>query len=227
MRAKSIPYVRRLPLRELFVALSFLTLWNAADAQPRQSKAGYEKAFRALSTAPYLALFTVIDQRSGQTVTGCNEAPFLLGALQFEHFGKIGAHDEAIEIVLKRTDRTFKLSDERALANVLPLHEAEACAEVARGRDVRRGDVYYHIILEPMHELAQPAWSPCPSLGYPFDTVPSYEATVLSVLTGPSGTMPSSPFRCGFGEPTPKETWLPSGRRTMRHPNVRLRHDRP
>jgi len=75
----------RLPsFRSFLVVLSLTLMAGTSAADPRQSQAAFEAAIRDRSTSPYIVLITVVDDRTGQTGTGCSGANLLLGAIYIE-----------------------------------------------------------------------------------------------------------------------------------------------
>ena len=190
----------RLPsFRSFLVVLSLILMAGTAAADPRQSQAAFETAIRDHSTSPYIVLITVVDDRTGQTSTGCSGANLLLGAIYIEQWGRIDGTAtpevrarlaEVERIAVENTGHVFHFSNERALANVLPFRYPEACAEIAKGRRARIGDRSGGVLLGPFVEGPEVVWSSCPSAGYPLDAKPSYKgATGLSVLVGPDGSV--------------------------------------
>jgi TonB family protein len=232
--------VRLLSFRNFLAVLSLVLMAGTSAADPRQSQAAFETAIRDHSTSPYIVLITVVDDRTGWTSTGCSGANLLLGAIYIEQWGHIDGtaapeararFAEVERIALENTGHVFHFSNERALANILPFRYPEACAEIAKGRRARIGDISGGVLLGPFVEGPKVVWSSCPSAAYPLDAKPSDKgATGLSVLVGPDGsvreinvtessgfaaldeTIRSALSRCKFeprvidGEPVPEAT---------------------
>jgi hypothetical protein len=59
-------------------------LMGISAAQPHQSQAAYVTAIDTKSSSPDVIRVTVVDDRTGQTSTGCIIAPWLLGAIYIE-----------------------------------------------------------------------------------------------------------------------------------------------
>jgi TonB family protein len=182
------------------VVLSPISMAGTSAADPRQSQAAFETAIKDHSTSPYIVLITVVDDRTGQTSTGCSTANLLRGAIYIEQWGRIDGtvtpedrrarFAEVGSIALENTDHVFHFSNERALANILPFRYPEACAEIAKGRRARIGDRSGQVLLGPFVEGPMVVWSSCPSASYPLDAKPSNQGvTGVSVLVGPDGSM--------------------------------------
>jgi hypothetical protein len=116
----------------LGIAVVMLPLAARAD-EPVQDRAHYEAAFRNHSTAPSFVLVTIVDDRTGQSRTGCVEANFVMGAITFET-GVLG--DEAEQTASSNSTHVFHFSKQKALDNV-PFRYTQA--DLDRARDfVRR-----------------------------------------------------------------------------------------
>ena len=136
-----------LGLSAIFGFLAFVSAENAA-AETVQSQPDFEIAVRETSTSPYIILLTVVDDRSGQSRTGCTQAPFLLGAITMEKlggFGKTNAENivklqQAREIALNNATHVFHFSQQAALDN-LPFGYPEACKAIEHGQRARIADI--------------------------------------------------------------------------------------
>jgi hypothetical protein len=85
-----------------------------------QDEKHFKTAVLDHSTSPYFVLVTIVDDRTGQSRTGCTEANFVLGAI---HLELNLAHDSASieradQIALQNADHVFHFSKQKALDNV-------------------------------------------------------------------------------------------------------------
>jgi hypothetical protein len=120
-----------------------------------QAQADFEVAIRDRSTSHYVVLLTVVDDRNGQSRTGCTEANFLLGAIILEYLGgygktnseNISKNQQAQKIALDNRSHEFHFSTQPALDN-LPFEYEAACDEVVHGHRVRLSDIGRHVIIE-------------------------------------------------------------------------------
>jgi TonB-like protein len=198
-----------MPLRSistlLIAALSILSIGLPEDcaAQARQSQAAFETAIRDNSTSPYVVLFTVVDDRTGQTRIGCTTANLLRGAIYLEKWGSfdskvasetISRHKEAETFALENTSHVFHFSSQAALNNILPFRYPEACAAIERGSRARIGDRGGQLLLGPFVEGPSVNLSSCPPPAYRPDVKAGIEAgtfvsPTISLLVGPEGTL--------------------------------------
>jgi hypothetical protein len=117
-------------------------------AGPIQSQSDFEIAVRDNSTSPYIVLLTVVDDRTGQSRTGCTEANFLLGAIILERLNGYGKknsenmvkNQRARQIALENTSHVFHFSKQAAIDN-LPFNFQEACDAIAHGLRARISDI--------------------------------------------------------------------------------------
>src|SRR5580658_8126764 len=147
-RSRRLPY--ELPPRTLHRGLTLLLALiasaltvsaGAVETEPLQSQAQFEAAIRNTSTSPNFILLTVVDDRTGESTTGCTLAPFLLEALGFEH--PTASSDEIVRMALSNESHVFRLSNEKALNNLSFKKDPRfqgACLSVKSGRCVRMGD---------------------------------------------------------------------------------------
>ena len=110
-------------LRTLFTVTALTCLAGCGGVKAAQDQAHYERALSNNSTSPSFVLITIIDDRTGKTVTGCVQANFLRGAIFLELGGDWKNVDDGLmrkadEIALKSIDHTFHFSKGTALANV-------------------------------------------------------------------------------------------------------------
>jgi TonB family protein len=183
----------------LIAGLLSIGLPGESAAQARQSHAAFETAIRDNSTSPYVVLITVVDDRTGQTSSGCNTANLLRGAIYLEKWGSIdrdavpearSRHNEVEKIALENTSHIFHFSNPAALKNILPFRYWEACAAIEQGSRVRIGDRSGQIILGPFVEGPNIDRSSCPPPTYP---KPNNEGgTTVALLVGQDGKLKES-----------------------------------
>jgi hypothetical protein len=101
----------------------------AGAAEPIQDQAHFEAAFANTSTAPSFVLVTIIDDRTGQSRTGCVEANFVVGAIERE---ADLPYDSARRMASSNSTHVFHFSKQKALDNV-PFRYTQA--ELDRARD--------------------------------------------------------------------------------------------
>jgi TonB family protein len=175
-------------------SLGLLAAAPSRAAEPGQPDAVFATAMRDRSTSPYLIRVTVVDERTGEATTGCYAAPFLLGAIQLERWGRIASdtHEaQAIRIALNNQTRVFHFASGAALANLLPpVPEAEACEAVRQGRLARIADRTGQIVYGPFEE--SPHRLGCAPAGDPRGPAPSWEELWVALLIGPDGTVQDS-----------------------------------
>jgi hypothetical protein len=142
------------PIRGLLLGLGILVSaapisGKAADALSVQLQDQFEWAINKRSTSPGFVLLTAIDDRTGKSITGCTEAPFLLGAITRET-GVSG--DEARQIALSNTDHVFHFSKQAALDNLAidssPAYQ-RACSAIRGGSKAQMADITGQIIVTP------------------------------------------------------------------------------
>jgi len=177
-----------------------LDLPGSSVAQTRQSQAAFETAIRDHSSSPYVILITVVDDRTGQSNTGCTLAPFLPVAIYIEKWGplpkSIAKTDprlkEAEEIALENTSHVFHFSSQAALDN-LPFRHPDACAAIKRGSRARIADIIGKVILGPFTEGPRIVWSSCPPPVLPPEAQADKEgATTIALLVDPDGNLRES-----------------------------------
>jgi len=130
----------------LFTLISLSTMTLAAE--PIQSQNDFGIAIRDRSTSPYIVLVTTVDDRTGESRTGCTEAHFLLGAIILEKLDGYGKNnseniiktEKAQQIALENSSHVFHFSRQDALDN-LPIKYQEACDMIKRGMRVRISDI--------------------------------------------------------------------------------------
>jgi hypothetical protein len=129
------------------VAIGFPVLAEAADIQPQDK---FEAAIRNRSTASSVILLTVVDDRTGQSRTGCAFASFLLDAIGKETGA---AMDKVTDIALANPTHEFHFSRPEALANIPFITAHRICAAVAEGRSVVMRDRSGDFIIEETGEV--------------------------------------------------------------------------
>jgi hypothetical protein len=119
-----------------------------STADPIQSQSDFEIAIRDNSTSPYIVLLTIVDDRTGESRTGCTEAHFLIGAIILERldgYGKTRSENmvkaqKARRIAVENTSHIFHFSKQSAIDN-LPFKYQEACDAIAHGLRARISDL--------------------------------------------------------------------------------------
>lgn len=103
----------------LGIIAAMLPLGAYADG-PVQDQQRFQAAILDHSTAPFFVLVTIVDDRTGQSRTGCLAAPFLLGAIERELDLPSGLDmsDRSVQIALGNPDHVFHFSKQAALDNV-------------------------------------------------------------------------------------------------------------
>jgi len=89
-------------------------------AEPIQSQSDFEIAVRDNSTSPYIVLLAVVDDRTGQSRTGCTEAHFLVGAIILVRLNGYGTtnsenmvkNERARQIALENKSHVFHFSNQ-------------------------------------------------------------------------------------------------------------------
>jgi hypothetical protein len=149
------------PIRGLLLGLGILVSVapissKSADVLSLQLQYQFEWAVKNRSTSPGFVLLTAIDDRTGQSIAGCTEAPFLLGAIARET-GVSG--DEARQIALSNTDHVFHFSKQQALDNLSidrnPAYQ-RACSVIRSGSTARMNDIGGQISAGPFSEGPYP-----------------------------------------------------------------------
>jgi hypothetical protein len=134
------PYLRTLLLSPL------LLLPAAARAQtlPVQTQAAFEAALQDTSTAPQFIAITVVNDDSGQAMSGCITANLFLGAMHKEY--DLGYDPDAIGRIMAAAagagaGRIFHFRKAEAWANMPPrAWSARACDIIAAGQVARMAD---------------------------------------------------------------------------------------
>ncbi|SDX59035.1 hypothetical protein SAMN04515617_10533 [Collimonas sp. OK242] len=120
-----------------FIVLLFLfvALPGYAQSTSGQSESSFKAAVENESTAPAYAMFTLIDDATGQARTGCNGTNFLKGAIQIEY--KIEYDSEGSrkikDLILSNKDHVYRFKNQKALANIAFTY-SETDATAARSR---------------------------------------------------------------------------------------------
>jgi hypothetical protein len=93
----------------------------------------FQAALQSRSSSPFYVIVTVVDDRNGETRTGCTAADFVAGALHREmNLPKgIGSFERVRQIMSENEDHVFHFSNPGALANV-QFHYTEDDLVVAR-----------------------------------------------------------------------------------------------
>ena len=179
----------------LIIGLSIPSIGSAREsaAQARQSHAAFETAIRDKSSSPYIVLITVVDDRTGQASTGCNNVQLLRSAIYRERRANVDSEvtaEEVEKIALENTSHVFHFSNPAALNNVLPFRFPEACAAIERGSRARIADITGQIVLGPFVKGPMIVRSGCSPPAYP---KPGSEGgTSVALLVGPDGTLKES-----------------------------------
>jgi len=107
---------------------------SAALAQDHEH---FTKAIMTQSTSPYVVLITIVDDRTGQSRSGCTSAPFLLGAIHREMNlpYDLPSIKSAEQIALGNTAHVFHFSKQDALDNVAFSYSDR---DLDRARDILR-----------------------------------------------------------------------------------------
>jgi hypothetical protein len=118
----------------------------AAEPAALQAQAQFEAAIRNRSTSPNLILLTVVDDRTGESWTGCTLAPLLLGALLKESESQQPpvSLQTATQIALSNTSHVFHFSKQSALDNLMPVIDGKysaACEALKRNGCMRKPDL--------------------------------------------------------------------------------------
>jgi hypothetical protein len=103
-----------------YLALIICLLTQQVIAQGRYTNDMYRLALENESTAPSYVLIQLQDGATSPPRTVCIQAPFLLGAIHFEHkipFDESG-QTKSLSLALSRPGRVFTFSTLKALANV-------------------------------------------------------------------------------------------------------------
>jgi hypothetical protein len=132
--------------RALAVVLSVLPSYSvsraSAEAETLQPQAQFEAAIRNRSTSPNLILFTMVDDRTRDSWTGCTLAPLLLGAILKQQ--RTISVQEAIQIALSNTSHVFHFSRQSALDNLRDMADGKysrACGVLKQSGCVQRQDL--------------------------------------------------------------------------------------
>jgi hypothetical protein len=126
--------------------LSYSVSRASAEAETLQPQAQFESAIRNRSTSPNLILFTMVDDRTGDSLTGCTLAPLLLGAILKERDPQQRAISvqEAVQIALSNTSHVFHFSRQSALDNLRDMADGKysrACGVLKQSGCVQRQDL--------------------------------------------------------------------------------------
>lgn len=188
----------------IILGLSIPSVARAEDVatRPYQSHAAFETAIRNRSTSPYVVLITVIDDRTGESQTGCTLAPFVVGATYIEKWGPMegrpaaeitARHEEIEKSVLENTSHIFHFSSQAALDNVPFTHDVrfeEACRAIEKGKTARIADRSGQLLIGPFVEGPTVNLRSCPPPTYPSDEKANDEGgTGISLLIGPDGSV--------------------------------------
>lgn len=116
---------------------------KAQDLLPAQSPADFAAALRDTSTSPPFIAITVVNDSSGQTLSGCIPANLFLGAMHREYgLGYDPDSDQRVlAAALAAGDRVFHFQKDEAWANMPPrVWSARACQIIAGGKVARNED---------------------------------------------------------------------------------------
>jgi hypothetical protein len=122
--------------------LSYSVSRASAEAETLQPQAQFEAAIRNRSTSPNLILLTMVDDRTGDSWTGCTLAPLLLGAILKQQ--RTISVQEAIQIALSNTSHVFHFSRQSALDNLRDMADGKysrACGVLKQSGCVQRQDL--------------------------------------------------------------------------------------
>ncbi|WP_161497239.1 energy transducer TonB [Bradyrhizobium nitroreducens] len=196
---------------------SILLISHANDcaADPHQSHNDFVAAVRDGSSSPYLILLTTIDDRSGQAHTGCTPAPFLIGAIHIELWGRIdprAAPDElksrraeAERTAIENTSHVFHFTNPAALLNAFPFpHDtryARGCEAIARGLRARIADRSGQLLLGPFAKEPRIIWESCPATPSPESGLNELAMPTISLLIGPDGMPRETKVTASSGSP--------------------------
>ncbi|MQQ99765.1 hypothetical protein [Glaciimonas soli] len=110
----------------------FAAMTGTAISVPLQTESSFKSA---VENSSEYAIFTVIDDRTGHSRTGCACTNFLRGAFHIEY--EIGYTSEeskkVVTLILSHTDRTYHFTNPKAIANI-PFYYSEKDVETARSR---------------------------------------------------------------------------------------------
>lgn len=124
-----------LPLGLATIACRAQSTGAVGAAPPMQSQAGFEAAFRTISTSPAYVLITAVDDNTGRGRTFCTTSNFLLGAIHMEHglgYDKNGVL-KAMSMARENKEHVFHFRKQEALDNV-PVSYTES--ELAAAREL-------------------------------------------------------------------------------------------
>ena len=115
----------------------------AALTLPQQSPAAFETALEDRSTSPEFVAVTVVNDNSGETISGCITASLFLGAMHKEY--GLGydrpSVDRVIAAALASGGRTFHFQHDEAWANMPARAWSQyACDIIASGQVARMAD---------------------------------------------------------------------------------------
>ena len=122
--------------------LSYSVSRASAEAETLQPQAQFEAAIRNRSTSPNLILLTMVDDRTGDSWTGCTLAPLLLGAILKQQ--RTISVQEAIQIALSNTSHVCHFSRQSALDNLRDMADGKysrACGVLKQSGCVQRQDL--------------------------------------------------------------------------------------
>ena len=130
------------------LTLSSLILRSGAGAAaaltlPQQSPAAFETALEDRSTSPEFVAVTVVNDNSGETMSGCITASVFLGAMHKEY--GLGydpdSVDRVIAAALAEGGRAFHFRHDEAWASMPARYwSQDACDIIARGQVARMAD---------------------------------------------------------------------------------------
>jgi TonB family protein len=197
-------------LNSIWCALGILALFGPVSwaDEMRQSQAHFEAAIKDRSTSPFVVLLTVVDDRTGQSRTGCTEANSLIGAIVIEKeggYGKSNAEnmvkiDKAINEALENKEHVFHFADQAALDNIHFGYQ-EACSFIAQGLTARIADITGRTLHGPFVRGPMIDPSSCPPPEYPVSETAGKktEPPQISFLIAPNGDVKDSKIASSSG----------------------------
>jgi hypothetical protein len=117
-----------------------------AETETLQPQAQFEAAIRNTTSSPSLILLTVVDDRTGQSWTGCTTAGLLVGAIHMERDEqrRAASVQEAVQVALSNASHVFHFSKQSALYNLTPVKDgrfSKACGVLKKTGCMRKPDL--------------------------------------------------------------------------------------
>ena len=119
------------------ILLLLLLSSTVVRASSLYTEAMYRRALTAKEDESIFVLITVHDQAHRTERLVCVEAPFLTGAIGFQHHLGIAwdhskNHSKEVETALSQPNRTFSFSNPDARENVVPWYSGKVLSEIRR-----------------------------------------------------------------------------------------------